>query len=95
MRDFGCSCTPYGDVSRFLGNAVGFDISEEDEFVVGRHMLDKEAGALVYPRLVLSVADGHVADGDIWENGLVLPIVVEASGDGMKSPVVMENKTHA
>jgi len=84
MWNFGCSCTPDDDVSRVLRNAVWFDIPKEDEFVAGRDMFDEEARAFVNPRIVLSVTDGRVANRDIWEDGLVFPIVAEAKCSGMR-----------
>jgi hypothetical protein len=42
-------------------------------------VLNEKASTFVLTNVVLSVADGHEANGDIWEDGLVFAICMEAA----------------
>ena len=78
--DLGRRCPPDGDVFWFHSHAVGLDVAEKDEFMLGRDVFDEEARALVEPRVVLAVTDRHAAHRDVGEYRLVFPIGVEAGG---------------
>ena len=93
MWDLGRRCPPDGDVLWFEGYAVWLDVAKEDEFVLGRDVLDEEARAFVEPRIVLAVTDRHGAYRDVGKDRLVFAISVEAGrrarkrqSDGWISP---------
>lgn len=80
--DLGRRCPPDGDVPRFDGDAVRFDVAEKDEFVLGGNVFEEETGAFVGSEVVLAVADRHAAYRDVGEDRLVFTIGVEAEMHG-------------
>lgn len=82
MRYLWCCCTPDGDVLWLDRDAVRLHITEKDELLVCRVMSDEKASAVILTRVVHSVADGHEANGDIWEDDLVFVICTEATKRG-------------
>lgn len=78
VRDLGRRRSPDGDVPWFDGHAVRLDVAKEDEFVLGRDMLDEKARALIKPRFVLAMTDRHIAHRDVGEYRLVFAVGVEA-----------------
>ncbi len=58
--------------------AVWFDVSEEEEFVVGGVMPEKEGCTIVsFAGVVLTVTQGQCADGDMIRDVLVQAVYMQ------------------
>lgn len=79
MRYLWCCCTPDGDVPWLGTDAVGFHITEKDEFTMCRVMSNEIASTIIHTSEALSVVDGHEANRDIWEDDLVLAFCMKAA----------------
>lgn len=79
MRYLWCCCAPDGDVLRLDGDTVRLDITEEDELMFCGVVSNEKARTVVLARVIIPVADGQDANGDIGKDDVVISICMKAT----------------